>query len=98
MSAHTPGPWSLFPTEVGWIVNQKGGPGYVGTLSKVSHRAAQCEANARLIASAPELLEALQAIASIDLANVNQYARGWVEHAQVIARAAIQKATAGENE
>jgi hypothetical protein len=57
---HTPGPWSLFPMETGWYVNQQGGPGYVGTMHTASHRAAECEANARLIAAAPELLEALE--------------------------------------
>lgn len=59
-AATTPGPWNLLPIESGWIVNEENGPGYVCTLPNISHRAAECASNARLIAAAPELLEALQ--------------------------------------
>lgn len=60
---HTPGPWALFPMHSGqgWYINQSGGPGYIGRMDAVAHRAAQCEANARLVAAAPSLLAACQA-------------------------------------
>lgn len=52
MSKHTPGPWETFKGQDGWgIVGLCGG--YYGELS---------EANARLIAAAPELLEALHGL------------------------------------
>lgn len=56
----TPGPWALFPMHggCGWYINQQGNPGYIGRMDNVAHRAAECEANARLIAAAPSLLEA----------------------------------------
>lgn len=70
MSAqHTPGPWFAFPysepannssgRQLGWHINGAGA-GYVMTLHKASHRAAEDEANARLIAAAPDMLEALR--------------------------------------
>lgn len=70
MSAHTPGPWVATPfttyannadgKESGWHINQAGGPGFVMTAPCYSHRAKECEANARLIAAAPDLLEIAQ--------------------------------------
>ena len=59
--SHTPGPWSLFPCESGWHVNQADGePGFIVTMPKFYHRAAECEANALLVATAPELLAELK--------------------------------------
>lgn len=82
----TPGPWCLFPIETGWIVNQVGAPGYVCTLPSVSHRAAECAANARLIAAAPDLLEACK--------QAEAWLSGWAsaEPYLSIIRAAIAKA------
>lgn len=59
---HTPGPWKLHSFSDGWIVNQQDGPGFIETVYKRSHGEEECEANARLISAAPELLQALEAL------------------------------------
>jgi glucuronate isomerase len=46
----------------------------------------------RLYAVNAAMERALQEIAAIDPANVNQFARGWIAHTQEIARAAILSA------
>jgi hypothetical protein len=89
MSKHTPGPW-----EVGY--HDKHGQRTVlsqhieictcwhhsvGAIEK------EMEANARLIAAAPELLAALQMVMSL-------YGDGFAADAQAYARAAIAKAGA----
>lgn len=96
----TPGPWEVKPEEVDRPYirirgTQWGGrfkvanvlsPDYDG----VHHREAdETRANARLIAAAPELLEALQGLL-IRVADDEEYGP---EHAITIARAAIAKAT-----
>ena len=68
-AAHTPGPWSVFDgREVDgispWVVTKSGDPEdsdglYVAGLADND---AETIANARLIAAAPDLLEALQAM------------------------------------
>lgn len=87
-AGHTPGPWHLFPIETGWIVNQTGGAGYIGTLSCISHRREQCEANAHLIAASPELLEALT-----DLMDLVQWSVSPHSPAMRRARAVLAKAS-----
>jgi len=59
---HTSGPWKLYRPhrESFWHVNQDGGPGYICDAPMYEHRAAECEANARLIAAAPDMLLALR--------------------------------------
>ncbi len=54
---HTPGPWSLNEKAAHpWVVECPSDiPGHPGTVCEVSYRP-----NARLIAAAPELLEALE--------------------------------------
>jgi len=60
----TPGPWTLYRSErfAEYYVNQRGGPGYVCAMPLYEHRLPECEANARLVAAAPELLAALSAL------------------------------------
>lgn len=61
-STHTPGPWSTAREGMGWLVYSEYGRGDEGAR----HYPAQVvdtEANAKLIAAAPQLLEALQDIA-----------------------------------
>jgi len=100
---HTPGPWSISSmkselTLYDWILRHERGP-----LALISSPwIDDWEANARLIAAAPELLEALEAMLAADL-----YADGegvWafaiadtIEGAEAVskARAAIAKATGG---
>ena len=82
---HTPGPWhvgSKYPTDVyadraGHAIARAVNPQHDG----------ECEANARLMRAAPELLEALQDM--LRLAD----AEGWEGFPK--ARAAIAKATGG---
>lgn len=68
MSAHTPGPWFLIPGD--WLCPRIGAPGFKRAVADAIQRdphpvdgegidSATAEANARLIAAAPELLEAL---------------------------------------
>jgi hypothetical protein len=92
MSAHTPGPWS-----VSWDCN---GLAHVGmgpncTVSRVmAPPAGDQEANARLIAAAPELLEALRHLLHNIEATGKRIDLGFAPRA---AREAIAKAT-GANE
>jgi hypothetical protein len=60
MSSHTPGPWILDENERGW--------GLLSNGSDVTSEPFDCSTDdARLIAAAPELLEALQSF--IDLSD-----------------------------
>lgn len=82
MSGHTPGPWNIYFNSQDDMVIRKMLPD-----GQESHSIARCHsgaANARLIASAPDLLEALRPIA--------KYGEISAEIIDV-ARAAIAKAT-----
>lgn len=91
---HDPGPWTASFSFHG----MKPGIGDVWQIDCEDHAvcttrfcyAPNTEANARLIAAAPELLHALMsAVAALEMADQTVDARG----AQLIARAAIAKAT-----
>ena len=65
MSNHTPGPWTtdgkarnVSDTLFAWVKM-----GDVGNIHVRGETVEQCEANARLIAAAPDLLEALEGYA-----------------------------------
>lgn len=87
MSAHkhTPGPWCVEGVGIRALVRA----GTSGVIVAVRHRlsAQENEANARLIAAAPELLEALENILS------NCLDSDGLSRAYENARAAIAKAT-----
>ena len=92
MSKHTQGPWHTASDATGglkYIVFDAAG--WTVADAKVfhgHHNAGAADANARLIAAAPELLDALQCLAN--------YVGGWDApdgHPCAIARAAIAKAT-----
>ena len=89
---HTPGPWHIYPDYAESYIES--GTGYEVCQVMTNHpkNADTQAANARLIAAAPELLDALQAAlddyAGIDI-NLN-----WQE----TARAAIAKATGAHND
>ena len=104
---HTPGPWRVDPSynptggelfAIGalyqWPEGENAFVGIAFTPCKgVGPYAAHREADARLIAAAPELLEALKGL----LADIEDYQRinnigGEQNHAQVMARSAIAKA------
>lgn len=95
MSKHTPGPWGQdkwgsLQTEGGQDVLLRG----ITTISAGSdERIAEAEANTRLIAAAPELLEALEkAVEPLEMYKCY----GWPDYDGVIRqiKSAIAKATA----
>ena len=89
MSKHTPGPWHTAGEQGVQIRSAKDQIAKVWTM-----RGNEWKANARLIAAAPELLEALQSIA--DCCDEEHAARDYASRqAEIrgIARAAIAKAT-----
>lgn len=58
-SKHTPGPWLLDMADgTGWICTNGGRSGF----EPLAHLSDVSDADARLIAAAPELLEALRAV------------------------------------
>lgn len=91
MSKHTPGPWTLYDARkdgsTSFYVNH--GPDYIGSVHLAPGRAAVGSSNARLIAAAPELLEALQEL----VYGIERPTSGRFETAMPQARAAIAKAT-----
>lgn len=101
MSKHTPGPWRYSKSEqfgdTRFYISQQEGATYTPNYSDVATLIAETicgeygriqEANARLIAAAPELLDACKMM----LFNMNL--AGWEnDDAAISARAAIQKAT-----
>jgi len=93
MNKHTPGPWfTSRPHQTIYIEARIGGGMLqeVGAIGPTEGGPRQQEANARLIAAAPELLEALQGLlAGEEIAtSLEDYAA-----ASEKARAAISKAT-----
>lgn len=91
MSKHTPGPWEIeehYHFGYRWI----SGPEHsqlaqVVWCMEYEDRSLGCEANAHLIAAAPELLEALE-----NLLKVHEGEGGTQHHAGDMARTAIAKA------
>lgn len=90
----TAGPWECY------LRDRTGNPPFIMQKGETSGWVAQtctwmgqdeAEANARLIAAAPDLLEALQEIDRL----ASRHEAGAMGKAQKIARAAIAKATAG---
>lgn len=115
MSAHTPGPWIYFPSipEEGvncWWIERVGKP--ARTIGCVDGpQGTHTEPDARLIAAAPELLEALQTLMRVHdepagfagkygrkLDELVEAQRVKVDHATSLARAAINKATGAGHE
>jgi hypothetical protein len=97
---HTPGPW-LYITGDEWshsVVTEEGelpsgDMGYWTVASINKNREPQHKANARLIAAAPELLEALRTLKMAIVAGPPEYdSADWIE----MADAAIAKATGGK--
>lgn len=67
MSKHAPGPWSIDQNAMEhWMItaqNSERHRGYIATLSTTN---TQSEANAHLIAAAPQMLEALESWSKLD--------------------------------
>lgn len=92
-TSHTPGPWKIdryFPSRRPFGISQDLGnkPGKAVTTSGGFARKStdEAEANARLIAAAPDMLEALEYICEAEWDGINE--PPWAERA----RAAIAKA------
>lgn len=101
MSAHTPGPWTADKLQDQSAFNIfMQGYGSAGASVHHCSNATNCmgslevEANARLIAAAPELLAALQALADAVQTFTNATPADWSELAK--ANAAIAQATGGQ--
>jgi hypothetical protein len=101
---HTPGPWFVDPTgDIGfWFVGDRDGG--IADCDPGDRDIYECEANARLIAAAPDLLEALRV--TVDALNdIIERAEAGREFgsgfdfgaaARNVARAAIRKARGEE--
>lgn len=102
-SKHTPGPWA-YQEDSDAYTHIVRGPGNRFICQLAQTTSAEIEANARLIAAAPELLEALERIAlphDCGCVPCTGQCRSQialeiaVEEMQGLARAAIAKATGG---
>lgn len=96
---HTPGPWHVGGADKATIydhLNQRLANSFERVM--VTQRTdAQCQANARLISAAPELLDVVErAVRRLEIAHANgdSIMREWI----VDARAAIAKATGANHE
>ena len=91
---HTPGPWAILPRAVGGYEVQgtdADGEGSFVEVVATCHR----EANAQLIATAPDLLAALKMAAHCLQWHVANHPTGMDAKALADAKAAIAKATGG---
>lgn len=93
---HTPGPWTLEDRGYKFVVS-KPGKGYITRdvcrMDASTMSAFDQDANARLIAAAPDLLEALRHIANHDLRGADLVICGHIAHGLVgRARDAIKAA------
>ena len=89
----TPGPWRIGDKHQTDIYAARAGHAIARTVNP--HYAGECEANARLIASAPELLKALDTLTLIVGLTAFKYAAqtAVLQEAIDLARDAIAKAT-----
>ena len=95
MSSHTPGPWAV--ANVGWVASLATDQTICGMYAvKSGFDHTETDANARLIAAAPDLLEALgqtlNAMIHLELSDSSKIE--W-EASKAAAYAAIAKATGG---
>ena len=73
--SHIPGPWEVFNSHTGlWVMDSA----EQGAICKIEW-CLEAEANARLIAAAPELLEALKRLCSKFGVDDNGSPRDWTE-------------------
>ena len=103
MSAHTPGPWTMDGYNMSSVIRctvPRGHPDAKHTCGDYE-AIADCKgndwkANARLIASAPDLFAALESIARIDISEVGAWEKV-AGRMQATALEAIEKATGGQS-
>jgi hypothetical protein len=96
MSEHTPGPWRA---SMGDLLRVMHGSDCICGVHRIGSRAGgrrseESEANARLIAAAPDLLAALQAVIAAPITGDHESIQRR-DAAFTAARAAIAKATGG---
>jgi hypothetical protein len=91
---HTPGPWTELDNTGDIIIADRPGEGMftIASLENQSPRGDEKCANARLIAAAPELLEALKGVFAELACHDGARPICWTCDAVVAARAAIAKA------
>jgi hypothetical protein len=89
MSKHTPGPWKIVPSWHDWIVEGPNGEEIIWQDGNYNTPTISIE-DARLIAAAPDLLEALKEVYDWCYPTDSAWA--------IKARAAIAKATGANNE
>lgn len=102
-SKHTPGPWRVHPYEINVGPYNKGrdvGPAGRSVAQVIGEfenptPGGEAEANARLIAAAPDLLEALRDLLDTSQPNQAHYNEEADDIARHRARAAIKRATEG---
>lgn len=63
---HTPGPWNYSKQNAPWVDTPTGWADGQ-TIAYMPREHASCEANARLIAAAPELLQAVQRLVDTNI-------------------------------
>ena len=92
--AHTPGPWTILPNTPHFVraATAEG----MQPVATVYHFDGELSANARLIASAPELLDALERISTAYDETLRHPIAAPLLQAIYAARAAIAKAKGGE--
>lgn len=88
---HTPGPWMIAGKTV-YALNEDGYNRFSALVQDAHTKESELVANARLIAAAPELLEALQMLTD----HVNRYIYGDDDVLVSNARYAIRKALGEE--
>mgnify|MGYP006278330327 CR=1 FL=1 len=86
MNKHTPGPWKIAPSWDDCTVEGPNGEEIIFQDGPYQTPTIKIE-NARLIAAAPELLEALRVILNISLMDTSP----WAKTVAIEARAAIAK-------
>jgi hypothetical protein len=93
---HTPGPWKLCRNAHGWFLKTKAGCiiGGINRFPDTAELAYHCESNARLIAAAPDLLEALKGLQSVGYLDDSSCATKEGAAALRAARSALAKAGA----
>ena len=61
---HTPGPWTVEDSSVTALVDSENSQTYIAPICEVDQEWAMADANAHLIAAAPDLLAALEDVAA----------------------------------
>lgn len=93
---HTQGPWIVEGRTV-YALNEKGVNRFYASVQDAHTNEDELKDNARLIAAAPELLEALEKIVELAKtgAPLHSIGPGYFENIQQVATAAIKKAKDG---